>query len=108
MNKDLEAILVALEKNGDQPGDIDKARQLSTKYVQAHPDEFAGFQSWGTGQAAIELCVKAVETFRAAYRTSSKDEDRENWARAEAWHFHTWEPQNIGGVVAPTIRNILN
>src|ERR1700756_3750074 len=84
MNQELEAILAALEENGELPGDIDRARELSTAYVKAHPDEFTGYTAWGTGQAAIELTVKAVETFRATG-------DRENWARAEAWHFHTWE-----------------
>lgn len=99
-NKELEAILTALEENGDQPGNIDRARELSTKYVQAHPDEFVGYKAWGTNQTAMEMTVHAVETFREAGQ-------REDWARAEAWHFHTWEPQNIGGVVQPTIRNII-
>lgn len=100
MSQQLEAILAALEANGDEPGDIDKARDLSTKYVKAHPDEFVGYTAWGTGDTAIKLTVNAVETFRAAG-------DRENWARAEAWHFHTWEPQNIGGMVQPQVRNVI-
>jgi hypothetical protein len=100
MNQELEAILQALEENGDDPGDIDRARELSTAYVKAHPDEFTGYAAWGTSQAAIELTVKAVEVFRAAGQ-------REDWARAEAWHFHTWEPQNIGGTVQPAVRNVI-
>lgn len=96
----LAGILEALEQNGDQPGDIDRARALSTAYVKAHPDEFEDFRAWGTGQDAIEKTVQAVEVFRAAGM-------RDQWARAEAWHFHTWEPQNIGGNVAPTVRNII-
>lgn len=100
MNQELEAILQALEENGDEPGDIDRARELSTAYVQAHPEEFTGYKAWGTSQSAIELTVRACETFRAAGQ-------REDWARAEAWHFFSWEPQNIGGVVQPAVRNIL-
>jgi hypothetical protein len=100
MNKELDAILKCLEKNGDQPGDIDKARELSTAYVKAHPDEFEDFNAWGTDEAAREQAVKAVEVFRAAGM-------REAWARAEAWHFHSWEPMNIGGVAQPAVRNVL-
>jgi hypothetical protein len=98
-NQELDAILAALEANGDAPGEIDKARDLSAKYVQAHPDEFADFAAWGTGQDALEQTVRACETFR----TSGM---REMWARAEAWHFYTWEPQQIGGNVQPTVRNL--
>jgi hypothetical protein len=100
MNQELEAILQALEENGELPGDIDRARELSTAYVKAHPDEFVGYTAWGLGESARELTVRAVETFRAAGQ-------REDWARAEAWHFHTWDPMNIGAVIQPTVRNVL-
>lgn len=95
---ELEAILAALEENGDQPGNIDKARELSTAYVKTHPEEFAGYKAWGLSQSAVELTVQACERFRGAGQ-------RDDWARAEAWHFHTWEPQQIGGAVQPTVRN---
>jgi hypothetical protein len=97
VSEDLQAILDALAENGEEPGDIDRARELSTAYVQAHPDEFADFRSWGTGRDALEKTVAAVDAFRAAGLNDS-------WARAEAWHFFTWEPQNIGGSNQPQLR----
>lgn len=93
----LEEILAALELNGDLPGDIDRARELSTAYVKANPQEFEDFRAWGTDESARKQTVQAVEVFRAAGM-------RAQWARAEAWHFATWEPLNIGGEVQPTIR----
>jgi len=99
VNDELQAILAALEENGDEPGDIDRARELSTQYVQAHPDEFADFKAWGSGPDALEKTVQAVDVLRAAGL-------RDQWARAEAWHFHTWEPQDIGGATQPRLRQL--
>lgn len=111
-NADLEAILdaLALQRVDHEDGghslvaadhqDVDKARQLSVDYVKANPDEFADFRAWGTDKDALEKTVQAVEVFRAAGM-------RSQWARAEAWHFATWEPQNIGGVAQPVLRNIV-
>lgn len=107
MNKELEAILLAMEENDDQPGNIDKARKLSTAYVKAHPDEFVGYAAWGYGDTGIKMTVQAVEVFREAYRVSGNPDDREQMARAEAWHFHTFDPQNIGGTIQPAVRNVL-
>lgn len=73
-------------------GDHEKARQLADEYVAAHADEFKDFE-----KMSIEDVVRACETFRAAGM-------RDMWARAEAWHFHRFEPQNIGGAVQPQIR----
>ena len=77
--------------------DIDRAREIATEYVQAHPDEFEDFREWGTDQDALEQTVQAVEVFRTAGL-------RKQWARAEAWHLATWEPQNIGGTAQPVLR----
>jgi hypothetical protein len=100
MNEQLEAILTALEQNGeDKPGDIDEARRISTEYVKANPEEFNDFRAWGFDESARVKTVEAVDVFRAANM-------REQWARAEAWHFATWEPMNIGGSVQPVVRNI--
>lgn len=79
--------------------DIDKARELSTAYVKDHPDEFDDFRAWGTDEDARVRTVQAVEVFRSAGM-------RQQWARAEAWHFATWEPMNIGGTAQPVLRNI--
>jgi hypothetical protein len=105
VNKELQAILDALSYVVDENGnveatdkqDIDKARELSTAYVQAHPDEFKEFEAFGDDDEGIQKTVSAVETFRAAGMLAM-------WARAEAWHFHTWEPQNIGGANRPQLR----
>ena len=95
----LEDLLACLEANGDLPGDIDQARAIGTQYVRDHPDEFADFAAWGTGQEALAQTVQACEVFRTAGM-------RAQWARAEAWHFATWEPQNIGGTAHPVLRNL--
>lgn len=105
VNEELQAILDALSYVVDEDGnveatdaqDIDKARELSTAYVQAHPDEFHEFEAFGHDDAGLSQTVKAVETFRAAGMNAM-------WARAEAWHFHTWEPQNVGGSSQPRLR----
>lgn len=95
----LEKILVALERNGDAPGDIDRARELSTQYVKDNPDEFADYAAFGLDAEGLVCTVRAVELFRAAGM-------RQQWARAEAWHFANWEPQNIGGATQPVLRNL--
>jgi hypothetical protein len=106
MNKELQAILAALayvvDKDNNMQADlekqdIEKARELSTAYVKAHREEFKDFEAFGNDQAGIQATVNAAEVFRAAGM-------KEQWARAEAWHFHTWEPQNVGGTAQPQLR----
>lgn len=88
MNKGLEALKTALDG-----GDFDKARKLADTYVKDHPDEFADYTDM-----PIEAVVQAVDVFRAAGML-------DNQYRAEAWHLHAWEPQEIGGNVVPQKRN---
>lgn len=97
MNPELTALKEAMDGL-----DFVTARELATAYVAAHPDEFAEYsamaESAETEQAAIQSVVHAVEVFRAAGLLESQ-------YRAEAWHLHTWDPQDIGGAVRPRRRN---
>lgn len=87
MNKELEAVKDAMDAM-----DFDKARKLADAYVKAHPDEFNDFK-----ELSLESVVQAVDVFRAAGMA-------DNQYRAEAWHLHKWDPQQIGANAAPSIR----
>lgn len=116
MDKDLFAILDALAYNVDEDNnveadperqDVDKARKLATAYVKAHPDDFRDYQAFGPDKEGLKATVNAVETFRTIYHQTGMESMRNEWARAEAWHFHSWEPQEIGGEVQVQVRNLL-
>lgn len=90
----LKAIRDAWDKTTGGGRDEDEARALADAYVAEHPDEFTELATM-----TLEQCVESVEVFRAAGFADSQ------W-RVEAWLLHHFEPQNIGGTVAPTVRVI--
>lgn len=70
----------------------DKVRTLADKYVADHKSEFAGYENLSQG-----LLVKQLEEYR-----ETGDEDGE-W-KIQAWLFHHFEPQNVGGPAEAKIR----
>lgn len=98
MKAELEAIRKAWDpgepetKNVDSNRDEDKARKLSDRYVENHPEEFEELRELTEPQ-----CVQAVEVFRAAGLEDSE------W-RTQAWLFHAFEPQNLTGVHHSVLR----
>lgn len=86
LSSELTAIQSAVES-----GDFATARSLSDAYVAANPSVYADYDE------DIHLGVKRVEVFRDAGLETSQ------W-QAEAWLLHTFDPQNIGGIAAATIR----
>lgn len=99
MNTELAAIKQAID---DQ--DFATARDLSTNYVTAHPDEFASYvavvEIASDERAAKREVVKRISVFRSM----GMEEDQ---YRAEAFQLHRWEPEIIGGASFPIIRNDL-
>jgi hypothetical protein len=67
-------------------------RSLADEYVAAHPEEFTELAT-----LSVEELVQAVDVFRAANLTQSQ-------YRVEAWLWHHFEPQTIGGSAQPQIR----
>lgn len=92
MNAELEAIKDALDKDTGDGRDMDEVRALADAYVNTHPAEFTSLQTMDRPQ-----CVAAVDVFRAA----GLEEDQ--W-RVETWIQHRWDPMNIGGPIAATVR----
>ena len=92
MNKELAAIRDAQDKATGDGRDLDKAVALSDAYIAAHPDQFTDYHDM-----TLQDAVKAVDVFRAAGM------DEAEW-RLQAWIFHRFEFQNIGGTTAPTVR----
>jgi hypothetical protein len=92
MNKELQAIQDAWDKEVGGGRDETKARTLADKYVKAHPDEFASFADMDVHQ-----CVKAVDVFREA----GMEEDKR---RVDTWILHRFDPQQIGGPAEATVR----
>lgn len=93
MNAELEAIKEAISPHDPEAGpegmDHATAKSLSNAYVAAHPEQFAKF----AGKSLPEI-VEMIDKLRDL----GWDEDM--WI-AEAWHLHTWKPQEIGGVMGP-------
>lgn len=91
MKAELEAIRKAWDPGDPETKqlkgkrDEDKTRKLSDKYVEDHPEEFEELRNLSEPD-----CVNALEVFRAAGLEDSE------W-RVQAWLFHAFEPQNIGG-----------
>lgn len=75
-------------------GESDKVRSLADAYVAEHPDEFKELSSM-----TVEQLVQAVDVFRAAGL-------KESLQRVETWLWHHFEPQNIGGPAAVTVRQV--
>lgn len=97
MNSELEAIREAWDPGDiDHPGgenrDEERTRNLADKYVKAHPEQFEKLQ-----EKSHDELVRAIDVYRAA----GMDDDE--WL-VQAWLFHKFEPQNIGGIAEVTVR----
>ena len=90
MDKELQAIHDAMDKTTGR--DEEAARALADKYVADHPEYFGSL-----AEKSVHECVKAVEVFRDAGMTD------EQW-RVETWILHHFNPQDIGGAAAATVR----
>lgn len=100
MKKEYEALYKALDPENL---DIDEARRLATSIVKKYPDEFNEYAGLTDDpdtpdDEALSAIVADIDHFRAQGRT-------ESWMRAEAWHLHIFEPQNIGGSAGPHRRD---
>lgn len=93
MNIELQAIK---DKWDETPRDSVGALALSDTYVSNHPEEFDGYADMD-----LEQLVGALEVFRAAGM------DENEW-RCQAYLFHKFEPQNIGGTYQPQLRIVGN
>lgn len=92
MDSGLEEIKDTWSKDTGDGRDEARTRELADAYVEAHGDEFSSLKD-----LSLEDLVKAVDVFRAAGM------DTEVW-RIETYLLHKYEPQNIGGAAAPTVR----
>lgn len=92
MNKELEAIKKAWDKNTGNGREEEKTRELADAYVEAHPEQFESMKDM-----TLEECVQAVSVFRAAGM------EEEQW-KVEVWLLHHFEPQNIGGPIQAKVR----
>jgi hypothetical protein len=104
MDKALEAIRDAWEgrpaagtaSSGDDgpklARDDDKARKLADKFVEANADTFAGYDN-----LSQELLVRMLEDAR------ERGDEEGQW-KTQAWLFHRFEPQNIGGTYEGKLR----
>jgi hypothetical protein len=75
-------------------GEMEKVRALADAYVSDHPDEFKELSAM-----SVEQLVQAVDVFRQAGL-------KESLLRVEAWLWHHFEPQNIGGPATVTVRQV--
>lgn len=91
-DKELQAVRDAWAKEVGDGRDDAKARELADKYVSKHPEHFASLQ-----EMSVQELVKAVDVFREAGMFD------EQW-RVEVWLLHHFNPQDIGGPVAATVR----
>lgn len=82
---------------GKHDRDYQKTLELSDKYVEEHPDEFAELRAFGDDEEARVKCIKALEAFRAAGFTESE------W-RVQVWLHHHFVPVSVGGTAAPVVR----
>jgi hypothetical protein len=88
----LAEVHAAWDKTEGEGRDEDLTRSLADAYVEEHPDEFTELSS-----LSLEDLVKALDVFRAAGLTESVQ-------RIDCWLWHHFEPQNIGGPAAVTVR----
>lgn len=103
MTDDLKAIREAWEQrqaagsaSSDPAGvsleDDNQVRTLADEYVAANEADYAGFENLN-----LDVLVRQLETYR-----EQGDEDGE-W-KIQAWLFHRFEPQNIGGTYEAQVR----
>lgn len=92
LSPELEAIRDAMNKETGDGRDRDLAVELSTAYVEAHPELTAEMHDWD-----ISRVVESVSVFRAA------GFEEKQW-QLEAYLLAKFEPQSIGGVYQPELR----
>lgn len=85
LSSELEAIKDAMDKSSGDGRDRELAVELSTEYVQAHPELTAEMHDWD-----IPRIVAAVDVLRAA------GFEEKQW-QCEAYLLAKFPPQNIGG-----------
>jgi len=84
----------ALDKSTGGGRDLDAARVAADKYIAAHPEQFNDYVNMNEHDLA-----KAADVFRAAGMDDVVD-------RIEMWVRSKFEPQQIGGQVEATRRDI--
>lgn len=92
LEKELQALKNAWDKDYGSGREDDKARSLADKYVEKHPEHFTSL-----ADKSIHELVQAVDVFRAAGM------EDEQW-RIEAYLLHKFNPQDIGGPANATVR----
>lgn len=105
MDKGLEAIRDAWQgrpasgsassdPNGDELAKEDESvYKLADKYVDANPDAYAGFEHLDR-----DVLVPLLESYR------EKGDEEGEW-RVQAWIFHQFDPQQIGGTAEVKLRH---
>ncbi|MFV8049719.1 hypothetical protein [Mycobacterium sp. 48b] len=89
---ELDAIILAMDKDREGGRDQALAVSLADAYVAAHPDTFTFLQGMN-----IEACVGLVDVFRGAG-------DLRSLFLVETWLLHCYPPQNIGGEYVAQVR----
>lgn len=92
MREQFNAIRDAWNKTREGGRDENKARELSDGLVAANPEAFAAYDSM-----TQEQLVAAHDVFRAAGMVDDMD-------KIQAYLFHKYEPQSIGGAVKSIVR----
>lgn len=72
--------------------DDNKVYALADEYVAAHTEEFAAWDN-----LSLDVLVKTLEEAR------DKGDEVSVW-KIQAWLFHKFEPQNIGGTYQAQLR----
>lgn len=104
MNNELSAI-----RDAHVSGDHAAARSLSDAYIAAHPEQFETLKTM-----TLEQCVQAIDVLRDDAKNAfadvvhasvlGADAARDEWFRIDAWLYHHFEPQNIGGQAEAKVR----
>lgn len=92
MDKELQKIRDAMDKESGDGRDELLARTLADKYVKANPGLFTRFDGM-----SVHDCVRAVEVFRDAGMPGEEQ-------LVETWILHHFDSQNIGGLAEATVR----
>lgn len=92
MDPELDAIILAMDKEREGGRDQALAVSLADAYVAAHPETFTFLQGM-----TLEACVGLVDVFRG-------DGDLRSLFLVETWLLHHFKPQTIGGTYEAEVR----